>query len=113
MSKTRVYIPQEPMRWDAELCVNKPTMDFTPALRYGELVVCLSHGISFHITKPVLTALREKMHSFTADDYLIAVGSPLMIALSSAVALERTGGKLQLLTWDRREAEYLVHRIEM
>lgn len=109
----KVYIPQEPTRWDNTVEMHMPTMDFTPASRYGELVVCLPPNISFHMTKPVYLALKEKMREFSDDDYLIAVGSPLVIALSSHIALQRTGGKLNLLTWDRLQRQYLNHRVEL
>lgn len=108
----KVYIPQEPSKWDSTVEMHMPTMDFTPALRYGELVVCLPPNISFHMTKPVYAALKEKMRDFDDGDYLIAVGSPLVIALSSHIALLKTRGSLNLLTWDRMQRQYLNHRIE-
>ena len=110
---SKVYIPQEPTRWNVDLGAAQSIMDFTPALRYGELVVCLAPNISFHLTKPVCTTLREKLRDFAEDDYLIAVGSPLVIALSSHIALSKTGGKLNLLSWDKRQHEYLNSRIEL
>ena len=109
----QVFIPQEPTRWDPLTNCAVPMYDFTPALRYGSICVCLEPNVSFHMTKPVASALREKLAAFRESDYLIAVGSPLVIALSAHFALERTGGKLNLLTWDRREGEYLNHRIEL
>lgn len=109
----QVFIPQEPTRWDAATGVAVSMYNFTPALRYGSITVCLEPNISFHMTRPVAAALQTKMAEFKADDYLIAVGSPLVIALSAHFALQATGGKLNLLTWDRREGEYLNHRIEL
>ena len=109
----RVYVPQEPTRWDHATGLPIPMYDFAPALRYGRLVVCLPPNISFHITKPVSMALREKMKDFNDDDYLIAVGSPLIIALSTHIALSINGGRLNFLTWDKREGEYLNTRIEL
>ena len=109
----KVYIPQEPTRWDASVGASVPMYDFSRALRYGELVVCLPPNVSFHMTRPIVTALRERLRDFTADDYLIAVGSPVIIAISAHIALQRTGGRLNLLSWDRREGEYLNTVIEM
>lgn len=109
----RVFIPQEPARWDSALGVQVPMMDFTPALRYGELVTCLPPNISFHMAKPVTAALKEKMADFNEEDYLVAVGSPLAIAISAGIAFRKTGGKLNLLSWDKRERQYLSTRIEL
>jgi hypothetical protein len=113
MTQPRVFIPQEPVRWDASVGAQVPLMDFTPALRYGELITCLPPNVSFHMTKPVTAALKEKMASFTEDDYLIAAGSPMVIAISAGIALRKTGGKLNLLSWDKRERQYLATRIEL
>ena len=113
ISNARVYIAQEPQRWDPALGISTPTMDFTPALRYGELVTCLPPGLSFQMIGPITTALKERMRDFRETDYLIAVGSPLAIVLSSAIALRRTGGKLNLLSWDKRERQYINTRIEL
>lgn len=111
--KSKVYIPQEPSRWDERIAAQVPTMDFTPALRYGELVTCLPPNVSFHMAAPVIAAMKERMSGFAETDYLIAVGSPLSIAISVGVALRKTGGKLNLLSWDRRERQYLNTRIEL
>lgn len=113
MNQARVFIPQEPVRWDASVGVQVPLMDFSPALRYGELVTCLPPNVSFHMTKPVTAALKEKMHDFQETDYLVAVGSPMVIAISAGIAFRKTGGKLNLLSWDKRERQYLSTRIEL
>jgi hypothetical protein len=113
MSVPRVFIPQEPHKWDAMTGTQVPLYNFGPALRYGTLVVCLPPNVSFQMTSPVATALLEKMRDFRETDYLIAVGSPLVILLSGHIALTKTGGKLNLLTFDRRENEYLNNRIEL
>jgi len=109
----RVFIPQEPQKWDSATSTSYPLYDFTPALRYGALEVCLAPNASFLMIAPVTAALKERMRSFTDDDYLVAVGSPVMIALSAAIASERTGGKFNLLSYDKRMNEYLNTRIEI
>jgi hypothetical protein len=113
MSKPRVFVPQEPVRWDVRVEAHVKLVDLSPALKFGELVVCLPPNVSFYMTKPVIIALREKMADFTEDDYLVAIGSPMAIAISSGIALRKTGGKLNLLSWDKREHEYLNTRIEL
>lgn len=113
MALPKVYVPQEQTRWDNAIGSNVPKMDFTPALKYGEIVVCLPHNISFYVTAPVVAALKEKLRDFTEDDYLISVGSPLVIGISTHIALCKTGGKVNLLTWDKLQREYLCHRVSM
>lgn len=111
--RPRVFIPQEPHRWDHGSGALVPLMDFTPAIRHGDLRVCLPPQVSFQLTGPVTVALREKMRDFRPDDYLIAVGAPEIIVISSHIALTATGGKLNLLTWDKRERAYVVKELRL
>jgi len=113
MADTMVYIPQEPTRWDATIGAALPMYDFNSAKEYGTLRVCLPSNVSIHMTSPIVTALKETMKHITSNDYLVAVGSPVMIAISAHIALTRTGGKLNLLTFDRRDGKYVNTRIEV
>ena len=109
----RCFLPQEPTRYDKALDLRKSTMDFTPALQYGELVVCLPHNVSLFATHPVALALRERMADFDKDDYLIAVGDPTLIGMAFHIALMKTGGKFNQLKWDRHTSRYLKLPIDM
>lgn len=109
----KVYVPQEPTSWNAELGVRVQTVDLTPALRFGQLVTCLPPNISFHIGSGAVNRLKDALKNFDEEDYLIAIGSPLAIAMSAGVALQSTGGILQLLSWDKRERQYICTRIEL
>ena len=108
-----VYVPQDQTRYDDVLGAPVSIMDFTPALRYGRIVMCLPPNISIMYTQPVIASLRESMRRFRPKDYLVAIGSPIVIAISAKIAMEKTGGRLNLLTWDRRERQYLLSTISM
>lgn len=109
----RCFLPQEPTRYDAATGLRKVTMDFTPALRYGEIKVCLPPNISLFATHPVAVALREQMKDFDEEDYLIAVGDPTLIGMAFHIALMKTGGRFNQLKWDRHTGQYLKLRVEM
>lgn len=109
----KVYIPHEPSRWDAKAGVYVASMDYSPARQYGELVTCLPPNTSFQMTGPVFTALKEKLSEFDEGDYIVNVGSPLALLLAGYIVLTRTGGKFNLLQWDRIAKQYFVHRVEV
>lgn len=88
-------------------------MDLSPAIKYGDIKICLRPNISFAMSAPVVTALKEQMSDFTQDDYLIAIGSPMSIAISAGIAFRKTGGALKLLTWDKRERTYMLNEIKL
>ncbi len=53
------------------------------------------------------------MAKYTRDDYLVAIGDPSLIAIAAAIAVEKTGGLLRLLKWDRQTNDYLVVEINV
>lgn len=105
-TRSKVYIPQEPARFDIAKGAAVRNMDLTPALEYGELVICLPHNANFINIVPMARALREAMSGFGPDDYLLAVGDPIGIALASIIAHRNSGGCFTMLKWDRRMRLY-------
>lgn len=113
MTDAKVYIPQEPVRWGEDGEGPIAMYDFTPALRYGELKTCIPSNVTFHDIKRVAGILALALREFEPRDYLIAVGSPLIIGIAAHLAFQRTGGSLQMLTWDRRVSQYVNNRIDL
>ena len=103
----KVYITQETVRRD-EHGQLRPLMNFKPAMEYGELVVCLSSGALAFSPVPTVTQLKEVLHDFGENDYLLAVGDPSVIAIASAIVSERNGGRFKLLKWDKESKMYIV-----
>ena len=60
------------------------------------------------IEDAITTAIKEKMDHFSADDYLIGVGDPTLIAAAACIAVRKTGGLLRMLKWDRMAKDYLM-----
>lgn len=101
------YVPQEPTRFNRATGMRQSLIDLTPALRYGQLRICLPPAVSLFATHPVAVALRERMKDFTSEDYLIAVGDPTLIGIAFHIAAVKTGGRFRQLKWDRATAQYL------
>jgi hypothetical protein len=102
-----VYVPQEPSRWDAALQMHVPSVNLRPAMKYGSIKVLMPPNISVMFASPTVQALKEKLAHATADDFLVAVGDPTLIATCAGIMLRRHG-RLNLLKWDRRESQYAL-----
>jgi hypothetical protein len=58
-----------------------PTLDYSPALRWGKPVGVFSEGQVHLFPQDALALAVEKLAGFTSDDYLALVGDPVKIAL--------------------------------
>ena len=90
-----VYVVQESMKFN-----------LLPAAEYGELQTLLPSGQVMLATAPTIRSLRDKLRTFSDSDFLLAIGDPLAIGLSVAIAAGFNGGKIKMLKWDRRELRY-------
>ena len=104
--RPRVFVPQEPSRFDRDLQLRVNSVDLSPALSFGEIIVCLPAGANFINSAPLVQALKEKLSDFNSNDYLMAAGDPTCIAVAAALAARKTGGHIKMLKWDRRVKQY-------
>lgn len=103
----RVFVVHQPTGRDAS---NKivPTLDLTPAGSYGELVILLKeHSNPFRdpegMMLEVMTALRT--HEMNDNDYVLLVGSPVLIGWVAIAAAQRVD-RLRMLQWSKRRERY-------
>ncbi len=66
-----------------------------------------------HDPEVSLSAMRRKLFDFTAEDYLLPIGSPMLIAWAAALATQASGGKLKMLDWQRDLKKYYVVSAEV
>lgn len=102
----KVYAPQVPAKFDPGTSLWIPNVNMRTAEAFGELKVCLPNGASRLHVGQLVVALREQMSEVTADDWLIAVGDPSLIAAAAVIMFKKTGG-LRILKWDRMMAGYI------
>lgn len=107
MRKPKVFVVQEPVKWDRESGSWKKTMNIHPAAEYGEIVVCLPPGRVALSPAPTIMTLREALCGFTEGDYLVALGDPTAIAMASILVSNKMGGRFQMLKWDRDHSTYI------
>jgi hypothetical protein len=82
-----VYVVQE-----------SPKFNLLPAADYGDLQTLLPPGQVMMATAPTIRILRDKLRSFSDSDYLLAIGDPIAIGMSVAIAAGFNGGKIRMLT---------------
>lgn len=104
---SKVYAPQVPSKYDPAIKLWVPSINLEPAKTFGELVVMLPPNANRLHINPLVVALREQMKDFSADDYVIAVGDPSLIAAAACIAARKTGGLLRILKWDRHSSNYI------
>jgi hypothetical protein len=108
----RVFAVQQPSRLITQTDGSRKWVaiqDLTPARAFGPLHFLLQPGNIFrdqlYQAQAVVTrALRQ--NKFDEEDYLLPVGDPIAIALSTMVASNITGGRLNLLKYMPRTQHY-------
>lgn len=91
----KVFIPQ-----------SRDGIDISDAKRFGELVVLNEGGDMFYHTAAGVEEIGAKLKSITPDDWILLIGDPVAIAITSAIAGDLLG-ELRLLKWSRDERRYL------
>ncbi len=109
---SRVYIVQNPMRYDEGKgqMVNK--WDFSSANIYGELVYLLSPTAAPFNNKSIILELEEKLAGFTPNDFLLLVGNPCLIGYCHTVATvamhpQWPGEMPTCLQWSGKDQSYI------
>ena len=55
---------------------------------------------------PLIYKLREGLKNFKARDYLLLTGDPALIGVACSIVSDITGGKYNILKWDKQERKY-------
>ena len=50
--------------------------------------------------------MTKNLQNIRKEDYLLAVGDPVIIMLSGIIANDNTNGQFNVLKWDKREYRY-------
>ena len=99
-----VYVAQQPPRH----------INILSASDFGYLVICLpNRDQAIFSTAPYVQKMRKNLQDFRKEDYLLAVGDPVIIGISTAVVSEVTAGQFNMLKWDKREYRYYPLEVDM
>ena len=56
---------------------------------------------------------KKNLKDIRQKDYILCMGDPSIIAISSAIASDTTQGKINMLKWDRQEKRYYPIEIDL
>jgi len=62
---------------------------------------------------PLVYKLRQGLKNFTKNDYLLLTGDPAIIGVACSIVSDITGGKFNLLKWDKQERKYYPIEINL
>ena len=81
---------------------------------YGYLVICLpNRDQAIYSTAPYTLKMKKNLQDFRKEDYLLAVGDPVIIGISTAAVSDVTSGQFNMLKWDKREYRYYPLEVDM
>lgn len=106
MSKSIVYVPQQPTRRVAGELV--PSVNLAPAQRFGDLEIMLPNGATMFEAGPLKVRMENYLRNYTDDDYLLAVGDPTAMMWAAILAAKHNRGNVRILKWDRINNMYIV-----
>ena len=62
---------------------------------------------------PLVYKLRQGLKNFKKRDYLLLTGDPAIIGVACSIVSDITGGKYNLLKWDKQERKYYPIEINL
>ena len=99
-----VYVVQQPA----------PNINILSASDFGYLVICLpNREQAIYSTAPYTQKMQKNLQDFRKEDYILAVGDPVIIVISTATVSNVTNGQFNMLKWDKREHRYYPLEVDM
>ena len=62
---------------------------------------------------PLIFKLRQGLKNFKEGDHLLLTGDPALIGVACSIVSDITGGKYNLLKWDKQERKYYPIEINL
>ena len=110
MKENKVYVIQE-IPGTKE---GRPKINIMGAKEYGEFVFLLPELSQIIFSPgPIIFKLRQLLKNYTDQDYLLLTGDPAIIGVACSVVSDITGGKYNVLKWDKQEKKYYPIKINL
>ena len=91
-----------------------PRINIMSASKYGKFKFLLPEFSQIIFSPgPLIFKLRSLLKDYTVKDYLLLTGDPAIIGVACSIVSDMTGGKYQLLKWDKQERKYYSININL
>ena len=111
-SKSKVYIIQNVMRKYPDGTFRG--LDYSQAERFGEIIFLFDGNKQVVMSpQPTIRKLRTVLKDFNDNDYLLLVGDPALIGLTTSVVATISNGRYNMLKYDRIEKDYFPIRVDI
>ena len=100
---TTVYVIQEIPGTQS----GNPKINIMGASNYGQFKFMLPEFSQMIFSPgPLIYKLRQGLKDFKVRDYLLLTGDPALIGVACSIVSDMTGGKYNILKWDKQERKY-------
>ena len=90
----------------------RPKINIMGAKEYGEFVFLLPELSQIIFSPgPIIFKLRKLLKDYSDKDYLLLTGDPAIIGVACSVASDITGGKYNVLKWDKQEKNIILLKL--
>jgi len=105
-----VYVIQE----IAGTKAGNPKINIMGASNYGQFKFLLPEFSQIIFSPgPLVYKLRQGLKNFKKKDFLLLTGDPAIIGVACSIVSDITGGKYNLLKWDKQERKYYPIEINL
>ena len=105
-----VYVIQE----IAGTKAGNPKINIMGASNYGRFKFLLPEFSQIIFSPgPLVYKLRQGLKNFKKRDFLLLTGDPAIIGVACSIVSDITGGKYNLLKWDKQERKYYPIEINL
>lgn len=111
--RPRVFIVNEPLKFDTEADEHVRFIDLEPASEHGDLVFLLPPGRQPADPEASLPRLRAGLADFSEDDFLMTVGDNVLVLCAAVIAAARTGGRLKVLKWVKARSRHRIVPVDL
>jgi hypothetical protein len=94
--------------------IGTPKINIIGARIWGQLKVLLPENAQIILSAgPLVFKLRKLLQDYKPKDYLLLTGDPAIIGVTCSIVSDITGGKYNLLKWDKQERRYYPIEIDL
>lgn len=111
-TKSKVYVVQNVMRKYPDGTIR--ALDYTQAERFGEVIFLFDGQKQVVMSpQPTIRKIKSMVKGIKDTDYVLLVGDPALIGLTTSVVSYILNGRYNMLKYDRIEKDYFPIRVDI